>query len=103
MGLSNAERQARWRVKRDAEIKQLRKAASRADSKPPAAPASDAEIERLRTEQVALVDTFSKRVAQALGDAGEVLNPEQRRKLADRLPPPGTIPPLGGPPRFWNR
>jgi len=62
-----------------------------------------AEIERLRTEQVALVDTFSKRVAQALGDAGEVLNPEQRRKLANRLPAPGTMPPFGGPPRFWNR
>ena len=62
-----------------------------------------AEIERLRTEQVALVDTFSKRVAQALGDAGEVLNPEQRRKLASHLPAPGTMPPFGGPPRFWNR
>jgi Spy/CpxP family protein refolding chaperone len=62
-----------------------------------------AEIERLRTEQVALVDTFSKRVAQALGDAGEVLNPEQRRKLASHLPPPGTMPHFGGPPRFWNR
>ena len=61
------------------------------------------EIERLRTEQVALVDTFSKRIAQALGDAGEVLNPEQRRKLADRLPPPGSMTPFGGPPRFWNR
>jgi periplasmic protein CpxP/Spy len=62
-----------------------------------------AEIERLRTEQVALVDTFSKRVAQALGDAGEVLNPDQRRKLADRLPPPGSVTPFGGPPHFWNR
>jgi hypothetical protein len=28
MGLSNAERQARWRAKRDAEIKRLRKAAA---------------------------------------------------------------------------
>jgi Spy/CpxP family protein refolding chaperone len=62
-----------------------------------------AEIERLRTEHLALADTFSKRIAQALGDAGEVLNPEQRRKLADRLPPPGTMPHFGGPPRFWNR
>ena len=48
-----------------------------------------AEIERFRTEQVALADTFTKRVAQAIGDAAEILTPDQRRKLNDRLPPPG--------------
>jgi protein CpxP len=53
------------------------------------------EIERFRTEQVALAEAFSKRVAQAIGDAAEILTPEQRRKLADRLPP-------GAGPR-WNR
>jgi len=46
-----------------------------------------AEIEKFRTEQVALADAFSKRVAQAMGDAVEILTPEQRRKIADRLPP----------------
>ena len=55
-----------------------------------------AEIERFRTEQMALADAFSKRVAQAIGDASEILTPEQRRKLADRLPPPGAGP-------RWNR
>ena len=47
-----------------------------------------AEIERFRTEQIALADTFTKRVAQALGDAAEILTPEQRRKLDNRLPFP---------------
>jgi periplasmic protein CpxP/Spy len=55
-----------------------------------------AEIERFRTEQLALAEAFSKRVAQAIGDMAEILTPEQRRKLADRLPPPD-----GGP--RWNR
>ncbi|MFK4725849.1 chromosome segregation ATPase [Bradyrhizobium niftali] len=52
MGLTNAEKQARWRAKRDAEIERLRKAA--------AAPPPDqeliearAEIERLRNELIA--------------------------------------------------
>ena len=40
-------------------------------------------IERLRTDQIALAETASKRIAQALADAAEVLNPEQRRKAAD--------------------
>ena len=44
-----------------------------------------AAIETLRAEQLALADGASKRVAQALGDAAEVLTPEQRRKLDDRL------------------
>jgi len=57
------------------------------------------EIERLRAEQIALVDQFSKRVAQALGDAGEILNVEQRKKLDDLLPPPG----VPGPGRGWIR
>jgi periplasmic protein CpxP/Spy len=40
-------------------------------------------IDRLRTEQMALAETASKRIAQALADTAEVLNPEQRRKIAD--------------------
>lgn len=66
-----------------------------------------AEIERLRAEQIALADQFTRRVAQALGDAGEVLNVEQRKKLDDFLPPPGAglLPPPGvpGPGRGWIR
>jgi Spy/CpxP family protein refolding chaperone len=56
-----------------------------------------AQIERFRTEQIALADTFTKRVSQAIGDAADVLTPEQRRKLNDHLPP------AGGPGRHWNR
>ena len=40
-------------------------------------------IERLRAEQIGLAETASKRLAQALADTAEVLNPEQRRKVAD--------------------
>ena len=40
-------------------------------------------IERLRTEQLGLAETASKRIAQALADAAEVMSPEQRRKVAD--------------------
>lgn len=54
-------------------------------------------LEKLRAEQIALADTVSKRVVQALGDAAEVLSPEQRRKLNDRFPPVGSF----GPP--WRR
>ncbi|NVO17153.1 MAG: Spy/CpxP family protein refolding chaperone [Rhodoplanes sp.] len=55
-----------------------------------------AAIEKLRAEQITLADAASKRVAQALGDAAEVLTPEQRRKLNDRLPPAGFM-------RGWSR
>lgn len=42
-------------------------------------------IEKLRAEQMANMEAVSKRVAQALADAGEVLSPEQRKKLAERI------------------
>ncbi len=48
-----------------------------------------AAMEKLRADQISLADTVSKRITQALGDAAEVLSPEQRRKLSDRLPPFG--------------
>jgi periplasmic protein CpxP/Spy len=53
-------------------------------------------IERLRTEQIGLAETASKRIAQALTDAAEVLNPEQRRKVADWIS-------LSGPWGHWHR
>jgi protein CpxP len=40
-------------------------------------------IERLRAEQIGLAETASKRIAQALADASEVLSPQQRRQVAD--------------------
>jgi Spy/CpxP family protein refolding chaperone len=42
-------------------------------------------IERLRAEQIQLADAGSKRLTQALADAAEVLTPEQRKKLAERM------------------
>ena len=48
-----------------------------------------AQIEKLRADQIALADSFSKRIAQALGDAAEVLTPEQRLKISELLPAPG--------------
>lgn len=46
-----------------------------------------AAIEAFRAEQMALADAASKRVMQALADAATILTPDQRRKIADRLPP----------------
>lgn len=54
-------------------------------------------IEKVRAEHVAIADTASKRIAQALGDAGDVLSPQQRQKLNDLLPQPG------GFMRGWHR
>ena len=51
-----------------------------------AAPGIDrAALEKLRGEQVTLIDNASKRVTQALADAGEVLTPAQRQKIAERM------------------
>jgi protein CpxP len=41
-------------------------------------------IENLRAGQLALMDTTSKRLTQALADAADVLTVEQRKKLAER-------------------
>jgi Spy/CpxP family protein refolding chaperone len=52
-------------------------------------------IERFRAEHVGLVETASKRIAQALADAAEVLTPEQRRKVSEWM--------TAGPPWFrWH-
>ena len=40
-----------------------------------------AALEKVRSEQIALWDAASKRITQAIGDAAEVLTPEQRQKL----------------------
>lgn len=40
-------------------------------------------VERLRADEVGLADTASKRIAQALADAFDVLSPDQRRKVAN--------------------
>jgi len=50
------------------------------------APAVDrAAIESLRAAQLGLADAASKRIAAALADTVEVLTPEQRVRLADRM------------------
>lgn len=49
------------------------------------APAVDRDaIEALRAEQIAVMDTASKRLTLALADAAEVLTPDQRKKLVER-------------------
>jgi Spy/CpxP family protein refolding chaperone len=50
------------------------------------APSVDrAAMEALRAEQIALADGASRRVVQALADTAEVLTPEQRARLAERM------------------
>ena len=44
-----------------------------------------AAIERLRAEQIQAADAVSKRMSQAFADAAEVLTPDQRKKLAERM------------------
>lgn len=59
-----------------------------------------AAIEKLRAEQVAAMDTLSKRIAQAVADAADVLTADQRRKLSDMLPPLGEPGRGGG--GYWH-
>jgi Spy/CpxP family protein refolding chaperone len=42
-------------------------------------------LEALRAAQLAEADAASRRMVQAIADAAEVLTPEQRAKLAQRL------------------
>jgi periplasmic protein CpxP/Spy len=50
------------------------------------APSIDrAAIETLRAGQIQLADGASKRLAQAMADTAEVLTPDQRVKLAERM------------------
>jgi Spy/CpxP family protein refolding chaperone len=44
-----------------------------------------AAIEALRSQQMAAADAMSKRMAAALADTAEVLTPEQRTRLAERM------------------
>jgi periplasmic protein CpxP/Spy len=44
-----------------------------------------AAIESFRNDEMTLADTASKRIAQAFADAAEVLTPEQRRKIDERI------------------
>jgi Spy/CpxP family protein refolding chaperone len=44
-----------------------------------------AAIEAFRVEQMGLADTASKRIAQAIGEAADVLTYEQRRKIGEHI------------------
>ena len=44
-----------------------------------------AQLEALRVQQSQMRETVSRRMLQAMADAAEVLTPEQRAKVAERM------------------
>ena len=42
-------------------------------------------MEQVRASELALAETASKRVTQAIADAAETLQPAQRAKLAEKM------------------
>jgi Spy/CpxP family protein refolding chaperone len=60
-----------------------------------------AQIETFRAKQMAVTEEISKRVAQAIGDAAEVLTPEQRAELGSKIERFGDF--RGGFHRGWRR
>jgi Spy/CpxP family protein refolding chaperone len=54
-------------------------------------------IEKFRADQLATADEISKRIATAIADVANILTPEQRKVIADRLPY------LGGWHHHWHR
>lgn len=63
----------------------LRQARQRGAAILGAAKVDRAALEQLRAEQLALMDSNSKRMVQAMADAAEVLTPAQRQKLAEHM------------------
>ena len=87
---ATSQQQERLRVIAQAAVRDLmpmREQAQAARARAPALltqPSVDrAAIEAFRAEQLALADAASRRIAQALADAAEVLSPEQRRKIEE--------------------
>jgi Spy/CpxP family protein refolding chaperone len=48
-----------------------------------------AAIEKLRADQLATADELTRKISKAIADAAEVMTPEQRKTIVDRLPPFG--------------